>query len=59
VRQEKLWACAVCELLAELLALKRFNSVKSQQRCYRHSNAMDQTGRRSVPSYDCHRGEIF
>jgi hypothetical protein len=28
----KLCACAACEVLAELLALKRFNSVKWPQR---------------------------
>jgi hypothetical protein len=31
MRHEKLCACATCGLLAELLALKRFNSVKRPQ----------------------------
>jgi len=55
VRQEKLWACAVCELLAELLALKRFNSVKSQQRLLPACKYHGPNGRRSV----LHRGGIF
>jgi len=45
VRHAQFCACAVCELLAELLALKRFNTVKSQQRFSRRSNTVDQTGR--------------
>jgi hypothetical protein len=32
LRHAKLYACATCEVLAELLALKRFNSVKWPQR---------------------------
>jgi hypothetical protein len=37
-RRAKLCACAACEVLAELLALKRFNSVKWPQRFSRRSN---------------------
>jgi len=35
---EKLCACAACELLAKLLALKRFNGIKWPQRFSRGAN---------------------
>jgi hypothetical protein len=49
LRGEKLCACAACEVLAELLALKRFNSVKSSRLISRRQDSVCQSDRRSEP----------
>jgi hypothetical protein len=54
-RARKLCACATCELLAQLLPLKRFNTSLSLQRFSQRLNVMGQRHRRFMP----HNGEIF
>jgi hypothetical protein len=45
LRQGKLCACTACQLLAELLALKRFNSAEWPQFLSRRFNTIGQSDR--------------